>query len=438
MNVMSPAEVLAGLDRRIASLHAGSPLTPPRHRTVRATAEWSYHLLDPAEQRCFRSLAVFVGGFEAAAAGAVVPDFSFDLLARLVDKSLLGVVGGPSDGTRYRLLETMREYGHELLVETGELDEARRRHLRHFSSRAGKPETSWPSTGAQALLGELAADYENVRAALETAAATDPCSARRCLIAVTDLFVFLGQADGSRFAELLLERCAAGDRDRAEVLITAGSLAIMTADAQLARQALSEAQQLSAQLDATELEGWARFFLGLTETLQARVEAARPHLHAARELHSRVGKRTGWARSTAALGLTFLIEGDPLRARELAEQALSVDVEEGGLWAQGQCHLYLGMIADDASTGRAVSGFHYRSAIECLRPFRGGPLLPVAMIGLAGLLVERDAAKALRIAAAAYELRTRVGGEFPPVFRERAERVRAAAEAALGSEAPHA
>jgi predicted ATPase/DNA-binding CsgD family transcriptional regulator len=438
MNVMSPAEVFAGLDRRVVSLDAGSPLTPPRQRTVRATAEWSYHLLDLAEQRCFRSLAVFVGGFDAAAAGAVVADFSFDLLARLVDKSLVAVVGGPSVGTRYRLLETMREYGHELLVAAGELDEARRRHLRHFAARAGKPETSWPSTGAQALLDELAADYENVRAALETAAETDPCGARRFLIAVNDLFVFFGQADGSRFAGLLLERCAARDRARAEVLIMAGSLAIMTADAQLARQALGEAQQLSASLDATELEGWARFFLGLAETLQARVGAARPHLLAACELHSRVGKRTGWARATAALGLTFLVEGDPAHARELAEQALSVDVEEGDLWAQGQCHLYLGMIADDASTGADVSGFHYQRAIECLRPFRGGPLLPVAMIGLAGLLVERDAAQALRVAAAAYKLRTRAGGEFPPVFRERAERVRAAAEAALGSEAPHA
>jgi predicted ATPase/DNA-binding NarL/FixJ family response regulator len=438
MNALSPSEVLEGLERRIVVLESASRLAPARHRALRATVEWSYQLLAPAEQACFRSLTVFVGGFDAAAAGAVVPGLSVDMLARLVDKSLVTVVDRPARPTRYRLLETMRQYGLELLADASELEDARARHLAHFAARAGVAETSWPSTRAQSVIDELAVDYENVRAALETAAACDPCSARTLLLATNDLFFFLGQSDGLRFADVLLERCPARDRERAEVLITAGTLALATGDAQLARSTLDDALTLSTRLGERELEGWAKLFLGLSETLQDRVTAGRPHLEAARDLLSRVGRRIGWARATAALGLTYLTEHDAARACALIENALEANIAEGDLWGQGQCHLYLGIIADDTAAGHDVARVHFRSSIECLRPFRAGPLLPVAIVGLAGILVAKDPAKALRLTAAAYDLRARLGGTFPPFFRARVERVQARAEAAAGSDAARA
>jgi predicted ATPase/DNA-binding NarL/FixJ family response regulator len=438
MNAVSPSEVLEGLERRIVDLETTSRLAPARHRALRATVEWSYQLLDPAEQACFRSLTVFVGGFDAAAASAVVPALSVDMLGRLVDKSLVTVVDRPARRTRYRLLETMRHYGLELLADAGEIDDVRRLHLAYFAGRAGAAEASWPSTRAQAVIEELAADYENVRAALETAAARDPCAARSLLVATNDLFFFLGQADGMRFADVLLERCPRRDRERAEVLITAGTLAMAAADAQRARDTLNDALTLSTRLGERELEGWAHLFLGLTETLHGRVGDGRPHLEAACELHCRTGTRIGWARATAAIGLTFLMEDDPARARALIEDALEINVAVEDLWGQGQCHLYLGIIAGDTGAERDVTRAHFRSAVECLRPFRAGPLLPVAIVGLAGLLVENDPAKALRLTAAAYDLRARLGGDFPPFFRERVERVHAAAEAAAGPTAASA
>jgi predicted ATPase/DNA-binding NarL/FixJ family response regulator len=438
MNAVSPAEVLEGLERRIVDLETTSRLAPARHRALRATMEWSYQLLDPAEQACFRSLTVFVGGFDAAAAGAVAPAFSVDMLARLVDKSLVTVVDRPARRTRYRLLETMRHYGLELLADAGEIDDVRRRHLAYFVGRAGAAEASWPSTRAQAVIEELAADYENVRTALETAAAREPCGARSLLVATNDLFFFLGQADGMRFADVLLERCPRRDRERAEVLITAGTLAMAAADAELARCTLGDALTLSTRLGERELEGWAHLFLGLTETLHGRVGDGRPHLDAACELHSRTGRGVGWARATAAIGLTLLMEDDPAGARALIEDALDVNVALGDLWGQGQCHLYLGIIAGDTVAQREVTRIHFRSAVECLRPFRAGPLLPVAIVGLAGLLVDTDPAKAVRLTAAAYDLRTRLGGTFPPFFRARIERVQAAATAAAGRDAPSA
>jgi len=145
--------------------------------------------------------------------------------------------------------------------------------------------------------------------------------------------------------------------------------------------------------------------------------------------------RSGWARATAALGLTFLIAGEPERARELVEEALAVDVAEGDEWGQGHCNLYLGIIADAAAADPAIPTSHYREAVERLRGFRGGPLLPLAMIGQAGVLAARDPGRALRVIAAAHALMDRTGTGLDPYFAGRAERIRAAAQAPLGTDA---
>ena len=91
VNVLSTREILSGLETRLGILKGGERLSPPRHRTVRAAVAWSYELLDLSEREAIRSLAVFVGGFDVDAGESVAPGFSFDLLARLVDKSLIAV-----------------------------------------------------------------------------------------------------------------------------------------------------------------------------------------------------------------------------------------------------------------------------------------------------------------------------------------------------------
>ncbi len=179
VNAMSPAEISASLDARLLELGGGRRPAPAHHRTVRATVEWSYRLLDPDEQRGFRGLSAFVGSFDAAAAEAVA-NISVDVLARLVDKSLVTVVEPSARGTRYRLLETVREFAVELLVEAGEAGDTLARHLHHFSS-INEPTPGWPSRVADRVVASLEEDYGNVRAALEWAATNDPCGGLRLL-----------------------------------------------------------------------------------------------------------------------------------------------------------------------------------------------------------------------------------------------------------------
>ena len=438
VGLMSPREILEGVEDRLGELTGGERFAPEHHRTLRAAVEWSYQLLDAREQKGFRSMAVFVAGFDAQAAIAVAPGLSVDLLARLVDKSLVAVVDSPTGRTRYRLLDTVHEYAHQLLVDSGEIEGTRDRHRHHFEQFADGARSAdgaregWPMPDAQ-LLNELHDDYENVRAAMQWAAASDPCAARSSLAGLYDLFLMLGQADGRRLAQLLLERCEIRDRERARLQLSAGVLALMVADVDAARSALSEARGLSAELGEGALEGWALFFQGLSETFAGATEPAREHLEAGRALHRRLGVQTGWAVATAALGLTYLMTDEPSRARELVQEGLGVNVAENSEWGQGQCHLYLGIIAESTDDPASAS-LHYRQAVERLRPFRGGPLLPQALIGQAGVLVRRDPAAALRVVAAAYGLRERTaGGTFPPFYRELAERARTAAESALGS-----
>jgi non-specific serine/threonine protein kinase len=435
LGVMSPSEILAGLGARLGVLGGGSRLSPPRHRTVRATVEWSYELLDREEQQAFRNLAVLVSGFDADAALAVAPGVTLDVFARLVDKSVVTASESPRGRTRYRLLETVREYAHELLVAAGELDAARGRHLRFFSTLVGEAELGWPSWRAEAVLDDREDDYENVRAALEWAAESNPCAGARLFAASRDLFILLGQADGRRIAQLLLERCPARDRGRVEVLITAGLLSMLTANVRAARALLIEARELGAELAEPQLEAYAAFFHGHTDTLDVAVEPARAHLEAARSLHYAAHNPRGAAGATAALGLTYTMTGDPARARELLEEALAVQTAEGYRWGQGQANLYLGATIDSTGADPPAAASHYRRAVDCFRPSRDSTLLPYALIGQAGVIAARDPARALRVVAAAWAIRVRVGGGFPRFFRDHMERVRATCEGALGREA---
>ena len=435
IGVMSPAEILSGLEARLGELGGGGRLSPAHHRTVRAAIGWSHQLLDGDEQRAFRWLAVFVGGFDAEAAASVVPGLSLELLARLVDKSLVAVIETAGGTTRYRLLETVREFAFELLASAGEVDSARERHLHHFSALADVAREEWLRTGRQRLVGELQDDYENVRAVLEWAAVTEPCAAMRVLGGTRELFFRFGQADGLRLAQVLLERCAVRDAHRVAVQISAGQLGVLLGQFETARRVLADARELSSELDERALEAWARLFQGLTEMLAGAIAPAREHLEASRGLHRELGIRLGEARSLALLGDTFVMANEVVRANELLEAALAVYVAEGDEWGQGQCHTFLGMNAEATGIDPARATSHYRQAVELLRPFRDATLLPVALLGQASVLAPRDPKRALKVAAAASAARDRVGGEFAPSHQARLERVRTVGEAAVGNDA---
>jgi predicted ATPase/DNA-binding CsgD family transcriptional regulator len=433
VSIMSPDEIVVSLQGHLGELGRPRRRTPPHHRSVRAAVEWSYTLLDPVEQAAFRSLAVFVGGFDAEAACAVAPDMSLDVLALLVDKSLITVVPA-GRRTRYRLLDTMREYASEQLDTASEVTAARDRHLRYFSTIGIPVENGFMSAYVVSLLEQWSADYGNVRAALEWAAATDPCVAMRLLAETRDLFFILGQSDGSRLAELVLQRCRERNRDRAWLMTAAGQFAFLLGDVTASVDLMTKAVQMSVELGERQVEAMARFFLGLHQAFGGAPDKARGHLAAARAIQQEQGDLIGEGRSTALLGLTYFMDDERARAREVLEAALAMDLKTEDRWSQGQANLYLGIIAELSEDPQAASSY-FRDAVECQLPYGDSTLLPVALVGQASVMTRRDPATAVQLVAAAWAVRARNGGEFAPFFRTFAERARAAATESVGTDA---
>src|SRR6478752_4625541 len=162
-------EIAARLSDRFRLLTGGSRTALPRHRTLRAVVEWSWDLLSPAERLLAERLAVFPAGATTASAGAVCADDAVrradipDLLAALVDKSLLGL---EDDGPRYRMLETIREFGIDRLAERGELDAVRTAHARFFADLTIDLVPQLRDRRQRTALRVIAAEHDNVLAAL--------------------------------------------------------------------------------------------------------------------------------------------------------------------------------------------------------------------------------------------------------------------------------
>jgi non-specific serine/threonine protein kinase len=168
---LSLEDLAARLDQRFRLLTGGSRTALPRQQTLRATVDWSYWLLHPAERLLFDRLSVFAGGFSLQAAeavcagGEIVPEAVLDLLLRLVDKSLVQVEDGPDGGAWYRLLETLRQYGQERLAAGQDGTALRERHVAHYLRLAERAWAEMRGSG-WTWLGRLEWDLDNLRAAL--------------------------------------------------------------------------------------------------------------------------------------------------------------------------------------------------------------------------------------------------------------------------------
>jgi non-specific serine/threonine protein kinase len=174
IRVLGVEQIAKRLDDRFRLLTGGSRTALERHQTLRAAIDWSYKLLPSTEQALFRRLSIFLGGWALEAAESVCAGESvknadiLDLLEQLINKSLVLMEEAQGE-TRYHMLETMRQYANEKLVEAGESDALRDRHLTYFLELAEAAEPHLIRPEQLDWLAKLDADYENLRLALEWA-----------------------------------------------------------------------------------------------------------------------------------------------------------------------------------------------------------------------------------------------------------------------------
>lgn len=167
---MSPGEITDRLAQRFSFLTSGARTAEARQQTLRATVEWSYALLSDVERRVFNRLSVFRGGWSLTAAEAVVSDDGLtsggvlDTVGRLVERSMVWVERGRT--TRYRMLETLREYAAEQLVSSGEAEAWAGRHASYFRAVAERAEIDLRGHGQRETLRILREEQPNIRAAI--------------------------------------------------------------------------------------------------------------------------------------------------------------------------------------------------------------------------------------------------------------------------------
>ena len=397
VRVLSIAQVAARLDDRFRLLTGGGRTVVARHQTLRALIDWSYELLEDPERVLLRRLSVFVGGWtlegaEVVCAGeGVRREEIFDYLAHLVDKSLVAM-HEHAGAARYSMLETIREYAREKLVESGEAAELRRRH---FDYMFGFSADLWNRSveGAPAALG---AEYENFRTALEWIQA-EPGSAEQELL----LAASMGLAGATRgkiaeMRQLLTGVLARSDSQartlgRVRAMQTAARLAGMQGDMaaatklgidsiDLLRQ-LGEKRELAyALITAARLDpsgnayresralfeelgdklgtGLLIFVTGDGAKQRGDYETARARYTECLALFRQIGNFALSTNPLISLGLLACIEGDYAKARALVEEALAIRRRPGfdNPWMVAIALVSLGEI--DRCEGDATRGAH--------------------------------------------------------------------------------
>ncbi len=169
VTTFSPEQIASHLDDRFRLLTGGSRTALPRQQTLRALIDWSYELL-PDEERCLlRRLSVFAGGWSYEAAEAVCADLNvLELLTQLVNKSLI-IVDDEAVEPRYHLLETVRQYARDKLLDLGETEAARSKHFDYFFALAKRASAKLQSFGASEWITRLDLEHDNLRAAMQWA-----------------------------------------------------------------------------------------------------------------------------------------------------------------------------------------------------------------------------------------------------------------------------
>jgi predicted ATPase/DNA-binding CsgD family transcriptional regulator len=322
--------LLGRLELRLPLLTGGPRDAPARLRTMRDAIAWSHDLLAPEEQRLFRRLAVFAGGFTLTAAEAVAfgradqATDSLDGIALLADKSLLRSVD-QADEPRFAMLETVREYGLERLEASGEAESVRKRMAAWYVGLAERvlPELFGPDQ--RDWLDRLETEHDNLRAVLEWALDRGRAADAQRLVASASRFWYVRGhlSEGRVWAERALAAGPAPGAVRAAALIVAGWLALEQGDRQRAVARLEEALAQARAVDHPMWTAQALTLLGLAAEERGRYAEAQAHHQDALRLYRTLGDRVWLPLALNHLGVVAYEQGDIERAMHRFEEALA-------------------------------------------------------------------------------------------------------------------
>jgi predicted ATPase/class 3 adenylate cyclase len=354
VKVLSVDQIATRLDDRFRLLTGGSRAGLPHHQTLRATVDWSYDLLAEEERTLFRRVAVFAGGFtlEAAEAvcggGAIHPSEVLDLLARLVDKSLI-ITESLTHDIRYRQLETIRDYSRERLLESGETDAVRRRHLEWYLGLAERAEPELQGPDQLSWLERLELEHDNLRSALEWASVGDDRLEAGLRLAGA-LHRFWGLRGYLREGRDWLEGILSKGRDiseptRAKAAYGASALAFLQGDYDRADALGQEGLQLYRELGDALGIALVLNVLGFIARNHGDYARAKTLLEESLAISRRFGHKWALAEGLNILGVAARRQGDNALATAMFEESLALWRALGDKWGLAFSLGHLGVVA---------------------------------------------------------------------------------------------
>ena len=348
VKMMPVEQVAARLDDRFRLLTGGSRTALPRHQTLRALIDWSYDLLSEPERALFQRLSVFAGGWTLEAAEAICTGDGLerydilDLLAQLVNKSLIIPDAETDAPARYRSLETIRQYARERLLEAGGGEKVRDRHLQYYLQLSEQAEPELRGPDQVIWLDRLEKEMDNIRAALEWSLDVDMESGLRMAGALLWFWhIRTGKTEGIEWLERALiteAKKRAGDAlsptqalVRGKALNAAGSLMIMHGNADRAVELSQESLQLHQELGFSGQQGFAHALWNLAQGTSYHEDLDEAWALAERSLSlfRAVGDKFGVAQCLDHLGSYALMRADYDQAKQIWEEDLALRRELG-------------------------------------------------------------------------------------------------------------
>ena len=328
-SVLSVEEIEAHLADKFAFLAYRRPAGDPRHQALRAAIDWSYHLLPAAEQRALAQLSVFAGGFALAQAAGVCcggdRGAALDAVDRLVSKSLvLAEMAGVQ--TRYRMLETIRQYAAGRLDGAGQTEQARQRHAGAFLDLAEREHD----------LAVLSREQDNFRAALDWSLSHDGDTGPRLARALGGFWLARGlPVEGQAWLERALATGPADPWLRAELLRLLGTVLYQAGDLARADTVLSEGAQVAAAAGLRAVQARIRVLLPLVHAMRGQPDAgALEDCQAAAATLEADSDLAGLAEALVTIGVWRGNLGDTVAAVEDLERAATYARESGNYRAE--------------------------------------------------------------------------------------------------------
>lgn len=352
MRALPVEQILARLDNRYELLARVRPAPSARHQSLRAAIEWSYELCSEHERLMWARLSVFAGGVDLAAAESVcsgdgIPrDAVLESVAGLVDKSVL-LREDVNGHARYRLLETIRQYGAERLRERGEETALRRRHRDHYLSLAEQAETQWFGSQQVALFTGLRNEHANLRAALECCL-SEPDASGLGLRMAGALWIYWLVCGLQREGRLWLDRALARDVEpspqRATALWANGYLAALLGEMSPALEMLEECRGIAQRNRDQAMPAHTTYASGLAHLNGSDPAAAVALLEEGVRLERALdGPNPHLNVAEALLGLASCLSGQVDSAIGILQESRAVSEAHGERWLLSWSLLWLGL-----------------------------------------------------------------------------------------------